>query len=82
MQTTKLCVARLSNVEFNTCSQLPVTRTLYNSNLPLYLKPIFISLQIIFYIIGPSITRTPDNSNFSFYFPWRFKLSGVDCINF
>ena len=49
-----------------------------NSN-PLQLEVIFISLQVIFHLILPLITQTPDNSNF-FYFPKRFELSGVDCI--
>ena len=49
-----------------------VQSTLGNSNLPLT-RSNFISLQIIFYIILLSITRT------FFYFPWRFELSGVDC---
>ena len=48
----------------------PGNSTLYNSNLPLTRG---ISLQIIFYIFLPSITRT------FFYFPWRFELSVVDC---
>ena len=46
-------------------SRLPVTRTLYSSNL----------LQIVFYIILPSITRTPDNSNF-FLFPLKVRIIG------
>ena len=53
-------------------SRLPVTPTLYNSNLPLF-RSNFHSLQNIFYTILPSITRT------FFYFPWTFELSGVDC---
>ena len=40
----------------------PVQSTPDNSNPRLH-KPIFLSFQVIFYIILPSITRTPDNSN-------------------
>ena len=53
-------------------SRLPVTRTLYNSNLPLT-RSNFHSLQNIFCTILSSITWI------FFYFPWRFELSGVDC---
>ena len=56
-------------------SRLPVTRTLYNSNLPLT-RSIFISLQIVFYMILPSITRTPDNSN-CFLFPLKVRVIGI-----
>ena len=51
----------------------PGNSTLYNSNLPLT-EAIFISLQSIFYIILPSITRTPDNSNF--LFPLKVRIIG------
>ena len=40
-------------------------------------KLFFTLLSDIFFELP--ITRTPDNSNF-FRFPWRFELSGVDCI--
>ena len=51
----------------------PGNSTLYNSNLPLT-EAIFISLQSIFYIILPSITRTPDNSKFCF--PSKVRIIG------
>ena len=51
----------------------PSNSALYNSILPLT-EAIFISLQSIFYIILPSITRTPDNSNF--LFPWKVRIIG------
>ena len=64
-------------------SRLPVTQTLYNSNLPLTRsnfhfpsERFFISLQNIFYIILPLITRTPDNSNV-FLFPSKVRIIGI-----
>ena len=51
----------------------PSNSALYNSILPLT-EAIFISLQSIFYIILPSITRTPDNSNF--LFPLKVRIIG------
>ena len=51
----------------------PGNSALYNSNLPLT-EAIFISLQSIFYIILPSITRTPDNSKF--LFPLKVRIIG------
>ena len=39
------------------------------------LEASFISLQIIFYIILPSITRIPDNSNF-FLLPLKVRIIG------
>ena len=39
------------------------------------LEAIFISLQIIFYIILPLITWTPDNSKF-FLLPWKVRIIG------
>ena len=50
----------------------PSNSALYNSILPLT-EAIFISLQSIFYIILPSITR-PDNSNF--LFPLKVRIIG------
>ena len=51
----------------------PSNSALYNSILPLT-ETIFISLQRVFYIILPSITRTPDNSNF--LFPLKVRIIG------
>ena len=53
-------------------SRLLVTPTLYNSNFPL--------TQSNFHFPSDHFLHsfTLDNSNF-FYFPWRFKLSGVEC---
>ena len=51
----------------------PSNSALYNSILPLT-EAIFISLQSIFYRILPSITRTPDNSNF--LFPLKVRIIG------
>ena len=51
----------------------PSNSALYNSILSLT-EAIFISLQSIFYIILPSITRTPDNSNF--LFPLKVRIIG------
>ena len=51
----------------------PSNSALYNSILPLT-EAIFISLQSIFYTILPSITRTPDNSNF--LFPLKVRIIG------
>ena len=57
-------------------SRLPITQTPYNSNLSLTRSNFnFISLKIVFYIILPSITRTPDNSNF-FLFPLKVRIIG------
>ena len=58
----------------------PGNSALYNSSLPLT-EAIFISLQSIFYIILPSITRTPDNSNFLFPSKVRIIGSGLYLIN-
>ena len=55
-------------------SRLPVTRTLYNSNLPLT-RSNFHFFQNIFYIILPSITLTPHNSKF-FLFPLKVQIIG------
>ena len=58
-------------------SHLLVTRTLFNSNLPLT-RSNFHSLQNIFrtiYTILPSITQTPDISNF-FLFPLKVWIIG------
>ena len=51
----------------------PSNSALYNLILPLT-ETIFISLQRVFYIILPSITRTPDNSNF--LFPLKVRIIG------
>ena len=51
----------------------PSNSAIYNSILPLT-ETIFISLQRVFYIILPSITRTPDNSNF--LFPLKVRIIG------
>ena len=39
-------------------------------------EAIFISLHIVFYIMLPSITRTPDNSN-CFLFPLKVRVIGI-----
>ena len=48
-------------------SRFPVTRTLYNSNIPLTGEAIFISIQIIVY------NFTLDNSNF-FLSPLKVRI--------
>ena len=62
---------------------IPVTRarTLYNSNLwSRQLEGIFISLQIVLYIVLPSIARTIDISKSAFFlFPLKVRIMGVDC---
>ena len=69
----------LENCPLLIYSRLQVTRTLSNSNLPLT-RSIFISLRIVFYIILPSITRTPDNSN-CFLFPLKVRIIGSRLYN-
>ena len=57
-------------------SRIPVTRTSRQ------LEAIYIYLQIVFCIILPSITRTPNNSNF-FLFPLKVRIIGcIICILF
>ena len=53
-------------------SWLPVTWTLYNSNLPLTWTNFHFPSDHFLY------NFTVNNSNL-FYFPWRFELSEVDC---
>ena len=72
LNTTKY--SQLQCIFLGNYNRIPVTRTLYNSNLPLT-QSNYISLQIVFYIILPSITRTPDNSNF-FLFPLKVRIIG------
>ena len=55
---------------FSVYSRLPISRTLANSN---QFSPV--SLQVIFYIIFPSITRTPDNSKL-IQFPLKVRVIG------
>ena len=65
-----ITAARCATVRKTWYSRLPVTRTLANSNqnrFPLDFRHIFVSPQVIFYIILPSITRTVF---------WALKRSG------
>ena len=64
----------------NLYSRISVTRTLYITRTSRYLQVIYISLQILFYIILPSITRTPDNSNF-FLYPLKIRIIGSRLYN-